>query len=780
MSFPTAAHDLALCAVCALPLLTACSGGSALGGGSDDSEPSVGVAALGVTQDRDTDASGATLIVSFDAAIDPTDAEVEARYIVTGASVVQATYVDPTSVQLELDRAAIPGDTVVTVPPGLLGADGSISSGTVGVPITSTDVAPPTATRIGGIAVAGVAGDQATVSFDDQMVGADVEQISAWSLESPVGTPLSLTGASVAYDDSTLSATITLGPDQYLETGSEISAVLTGVRDVGGNTIESTAFGADAVTSVVTGDTIPPQLLSVYPGDAANSLRFIFDEPVRFVETADLLANVPISGTRFEFVAQSSPGITREALTSTEIFDGLGAEVTFALSPSVNDFAAVFGVTDLAGNEVQPVLAQGVEARLTGGPDLFAGSTELIAIEGEHNDIFRMTFDRDLHPVDLFDYRFYGLLEGFFVNTHGARPTWDGGPTVTFELIGDDDHEFQIASAYHNNVASLRSAQGAPIDGTAREFNLAPTGDTSAPTLTGARLDPATSVAVIITFSEAVDVDIIDAPGTQFDVDGAAAVSAALVSPRVVRAVFPGAQSPGATLTVQQAAIRDRAGNEAGSSASVALQAADSAAPGISSVVATATAGKDVDTIVVTFDELVDPTTAIDGSTYTLTGTGDPVPLTNAALRYASASNAVTIELPDTMNLTEGDSVTLTVTNVRDVSGNEAASLNLAATVGGDATPPSGLLSFVNYRAAIDGSVIDVTPNEALQASTSGPLAWTASGGQGILDVTALGFDRLRVTLSAPLGPAETLTLTGATDLAGNVAASGLVTDPTE
>ncbi|MEM8713754.1 MAG: hypothetical protein AAGG01_22660, partial [Planctomycetota bacterium] len=98
----------------------------------------------------------------------------------------------------------------------------------------------------------------------------------------------------------------------------------------------------------------------------------------------------------------------------------------------------------------------------------------------------------------------------------------------------------------------------------------------------------------------------------------------------------------------------------------------------------------------------------------------------------------------------------------------------------GDSSPPTGLLAFVNHRAALDGTVIDVTPNEALLASASGPLTWTASGGQGILGVTALGFDRLRITLSAPLGAAETLSLTGATDLAGNVASSALVTDPVE
>ncbi|MEM8711580.1 MAG: Ig-like domain-containing protein, partial [Planctomycetota bacterium] len=684
MRSPSVSPLLPTCAALALASLPACSGGAALDGGSDDPEPSVGVAALNATQDRDADASGATLIVEFDAAVDPVDAQNESRYIVTGTSVVEATYVDPTTVQLELDRAVIPGETVVTVPPGLLGADGSVSSGTTGLAIASTDVDPPSATRIGGVAVAGLAGDQATVSFDDQMVEADVEQIATWSLESPVGVPLSLQGATVTYDDATVSATITLGADQFLETGTEISAVLTGVRDLGGNVIESTAFGSNAVTSLVTGDTVPPRLLSVYPGDAVHSLRFVFDEPVRFVETADLLANVPVSGTRFEFESPSAPGTIREALTSTAILDGLGAEVTFAAAPAVNDLATVFGVTDLAGNEIQPVLAQGVEARLTGGPDLFNGSTELISIEGEHNDIFRMTFDRDLHPENLFDYRFYGLLEGFFVNTHGARPTWDGGPTVTFELVGEDDHEFQTASVYHNNVAGLRSAQGELIDGTAREFNLTVTGDSAAPTLISARLDPAATSAAIVTFSEAVDVDIVDSPGSHFDVGGSAAVSAILISPRVIRATFPAGLAPGETLTVQQAALRDRAGNTAGSSAGVAIQAADASTPGLTSVVATATAGKDVDTIVVAFDELIDPASALNGASYSLTGSGAPVTLTNAAVRYASASNAVTIELPDTMHLTHGESVTFAVTGVRDVAGNEAASLSQAVTVVGD------------------------------------------------------------------------------------------------
>ncbi len=115
-----------------------------------------------------------------------------------------------------------------------------------------------------------------------------------------------------------------------------------------------------------------------------------------------------------------------------------------------------------------------------------------------------------------------------------------------------------------------------------------------------------------------------------------------------------------------------------------------------------------------------------------------------------------------------------------DPSGNVTTSASANATVTGDNTPPASLSAFVNYREDAGRTVVEVTPNEALRASASGVGAWSSSGGQAIVGVSALGLDRFRVSLSAPLGAADTLTLTNATDLAGNVAPGLLVIDPDE
>ena len=762
-----------------LCLLTfGCSGGASSNGTPSD-PPATGASFVGAVQDRDFDATGQALVVEFDGAMNTQDLETPSNYSVTGAAVLTAVQIEPTKVRLTLNSPAVPGDALLTVAAGMRDADGEPSAGASLSEVTSTDSTAPAAARISGVALSGINNDQTTIEFTDNMVPGDVTRVNSWSVESPVGTPVNLNQAAVTYDEETRSATLTFGGGQNLATGAEISAVLTTMRDLGGNTIEASAFGAGAVLAEIVGDTQAPTLLSVFPGETANTLVYVFDEPVQYVETADLVASVPISGTRFTFAEASAPGVALSPLGATSVLGELGAEVTFSVAPEVGDAASVSGVCDLAGNPMLPALNITVEARNPAGPDLFVGSTELIAVEGERNDIFRLTFDTDLHPDGLFHDYNYGLLEGFFVNTLGAKPSFDGAREVTFLLRGPIDHEFQSASTYQMAAALLKSRQGVPVGGTAYEYVVTPTGDSTAPTLTAARTVQSNALRLVVEFSEALD-ETSGADAASYSLDGAVPTSATFLSPRIIALDFGQAPTVGQTLSVAASALSDRAGNAAANSADVAVQVADTTGPSISSVVATAVSGRDSDLLVVIFDELIDPTSFTDASTLSVTVDGSTVPLSGSELIYQSAGNTLTAELPGTLKLPFGEALVLSIARLADPSGNATLAETGATTVVGDQVSPTGLSAFVNYRADAGGTVIEVTPNESLRAAATGAAAWVASGGQTVQEVAAIGFERFRITLDAPLGAADTLTLTDATDLAGNVAGAPLVVDPTE
>lgn len=761
-------------------LLASCSGGS--DGGTeppDDDPPEVGAAVTGAVQDRAGDPSGATLLVTFDEELLQADAETTSFYSVGTLNVTGATLVAPSIVRLSLDGAAVPGDVTLSVSAGLRDEDGTPSAASGAVTITSTDSIAPAATGLTAEAITGGDNDVVVVGFDDDMVESDVESVVRWSLESPIGASVDLMGATVEYDAPTRAATLTLAGGQNLETSDDIAVVLTSVRDVGGNTIEATSFGIDAVTGQVDGDVDAPELLVVYPGATANTLVYVFDEPVKFIETADLIGQVPVSGTRFTFAEASAPTIEIAAAASTSVLNGLGAEVTFAVQPEVSDAASLFGVTDLAGNPVQPVNDAGVIARDLTPPEIAPGGVTLTAVEGERNDVMEVVFDRPVHPQGLLDTERYGLLFGFFEDLRGTTGVWDGNDRVTFVLEGETDHTIQTGGTYILAVVRFLSMQGASVDEITTEGSIVAGGDAAAPSLVSARLHPAASTDVFVEFSEAIRSDVASV-ASAFEVGGQTATAVTLLSPRVVRATFPGAVGLGASLDVGVAALTDLAGNAAASTASASVQAADAAAPTLATLSADAVDGSAADQLTFTLSESVDLAQALLPGNYSATQNGQPLDLTGSTLRYSSVDRSIELTLPPTSHLVTGASVQLTANVLTDHAGNQALNDAILATVTGDSTAPTLFEGFVNFRESVTSTVVDVTFDEALDASANDTLAWSASGGQTVTDVERLAPERVRLTLSAALGASETITLTGATDLAGNAAAGPIAFDPAE
>ena len=83
-----------------------------------------------------------------------------------------------------------------------------------GIAIATTDVLAPAVSNVAANAVEGADNDTVVVVFNDRMIQSEVEMLANWSIESPVGTVLNPTAATIAYDSNSQQATVTFGaPD---------------------------------------------------------------------------------------------------------------------------------------------------------------------------------------------------------------------------------------------------------------------------------------------------------------------------------------------------------------------------------------------------------------------------------------------------------------------------------------------------------------------------------------------------------------------------------------
>jgi hypothetical protein len=378
-----------------------------------------------------------------------------------------------------------------------------------------------------------------------------------------------------------------------------------------------------------------------------------------------------------------------------------------------------------------------------------------------------------MHPLGMTDPDYFRLSvwnPGFsLVDLSDARFTFDGVDTVTVDLdtVGALSLESAAMYQFGTDGDGLQSAQGVAEVAPTTFGAQSPTGDATGPAFSALRvmLDAQNSgFSVIMDLDEAFHLD--DANDESLvDIGATNPNLLQPLGPRTVRATFSGGVSAGQTINFT---VRDLAGNVG--AASAAIQAVDSAQPLLASVQAIATSGSGGDELRFTFDEPLLGGPVLDLSNYTLTEDGNAVSLAGSTVRYVSGTNTVRILLPDGTNLTHGATAALGVSGMYDLSGNAMAvpgALSIAVT--GDATAPDLSAAFVNYRADAGGLVVDVLVSEELRASEAELAAnWTASGAQSITSVEALREDLYRITLSAPLAPADTLTVAAVHDHAGN------------
>lgn len=732
----------------------------------DAVEPEVASA----VQNRNFDPTGRTLQLTLSEAVQQASAQNTGNYTLSdnGIGVVSASLLpNGTVVRLTLDEVAVPGIVTLTVDNLVDLAGNAMSAPQVGIVLTSTDSTAPGIVLATARANEGANDDMIVVTFNDDMVADDVEDPAKWSFESPIGTAFDVSACTIGYDAGNRRAILTLDAGGLdLQRDSDFQVVLSGMRDIAGNSILAGEFEGD-----VEFENTRPTLVGAWR-DAAQTNQVVlrFSEPCAFTnDLYDALTNP--TGTRYTLwdgvVERGRPS------SATTLDEGLGVRLTFGFLVNLTDTLDVYGLADLAGNMMFPQLQVPLEAEDPTVPSFDVGFSTLTAVSGEANDEITFVFDVPMSPWRLLDPSNYTLSTGGNpISLEDAEFSFDGLRTVSVLLGRAAEIDLQASELYDIGVQDVRSAQGVvrvvPFD----EPNLPVGGDAVPPQvgLSDVRLDPLDPNSLLVFASEALDELSASDPGAYDYDNGTLATEATLLSPRVVRVTFPGPVSAGPQLDLT---LTDRAGNASGVITRV-VAAADVQAPLLAGVAGIATPGFGGDLLRVSFDESVDPDSALSVSNYTVTNGGQPVDLLGAVTRWESSTLTVVFELASGVSLDPSQPINFTVRNVADWSGNaiSAAGVSLGGAVTGDTTAPGISAAFVNWRADEQGQVVDVLFSEEVQGAFVGNAGnWTAGGGAATLDVQVLERDAVRIFLSAPLGGGQSLTLAGGlSDPAGNTA----------
>jgi hypothetical protein len=731
--------------------------------------------ATGARQNRTTDPTGMTVDVQMSEDVGQASAETLANWASSGGQTLLSATLQPglDLVRLVFDGAMVPGDVTLSVQ-AVQDLAGNPMALQAGIALTSTDTTPPSVQSFWANARAGANNDVVELVFDDDMVPADVTDASRWTLQSPVGTARSTAGASIEYTDPVRRARLKLVNGVNLRRGDDFSISLSGVRDLGGNALSSAAL-----TALVTAETTLPTVHTVWrPSASSDQLE------VRFSEPCDLLTDLyqPVSnpaGTRY--VLRDSSGIQRGLATAaTSLDDGLGALVSFGIVVDPSDTLDVLGPTDLVGNPLFPALLLPTVAEDPSAPGLAPGMSEYVSVSGEENDQITVKFDRPVSPWTITDHVHYTPTGPTTVLKRTLELTFDGVDTVVVPLRSNPtDYDLLTGSGYDLEIDGILSAQGVPMSGPQSETGIVVSGDSIGPGVQAdkVRIDPATANALLVEFREAV------APPSATDLssylyDGVnAPVAAQLLGQRGVRLAFALAPQVGHSLTIS---VSDRAGNPSGLLLRT-VTAADTSGPLVSSVQGVIREGWGGDEVLVTFDEPVTGTTALNSANYAVQSGASVRSLSGASLSYSSGTSVVHIRLAGGQDLQAGVPVNVTISGVQDFSGNPmSAAVQVGGPTSGDSTPPAFANAFVNLRADANGAVVDVLFSEDVDPTfAANPLNWGASGGVTVLSVSMQERNHARITLSGPLAAAGTLQMTGLPDVAGN--ASGTISvDPEE
>jgi hypothetical protein len=626
------------------------------------------------------------------------------------------------------------------------------------------------------MAIANAANDRIDVQFDDDMVMTDLLDPSNLALEHPVGVAVPLVRRNLSYDDTSRTLRIQLDDPVNavnLQHGLGWQLVLSGVRDLGGNSLG----GSVTVGGTVTGDGTAPSVLAVTQNTAVDPLGSTVD--IAFDEVIDP-ADVGQIGNYVATVAGG--GGSQFAVWAAPVGAGDVIRVTFAIPVTPGqDSIEVRNLADLAGNALASIPGLAISP-----DDAVAPTVVVVAVTtvpGRLNDAITVAFDEPILPAAAMD-----LVNYTLESPAGTPVPLGAGTQIHYDSLA---RTASLVLASQSAPVDLKTGAGflltiqnvTDVAGNALQngsLTGTVTGDMTPPqVLTPGGTVQKTSVNLLgttvdIAFDEAVDPSRAAVTGNYLPNGGQFPLWATVIGlGDVVRITFDQPVPAGGTITLQNMA--DLAGNTMAVTP-VTVVSEESIPPALLSATATAVANRQNDLVVVQFTEPVMPGDATDPSNFSIEAPqGTPIPLdafTSVLYDVVTLQTRISLTSPAvSQNLPYNALCKVTVNNVRDVSGNviQAVSNNTLTTVVGDGQKPTAVSA-----TPVVGSpkILEVTFSEELDPASVATATWTFSQPLQLVSSGAVSLNSdgrtVRIVALFSHGVGQTVDCQGIRDLAGN------------
>lgn len=285
-----------------------------------------------------------TVDVVFDevldgATVDAGDIQASGGQTTTGATLRPGG----TTIRATFDAPVAPASTTLAVS-AVRDLAGNPLAAVSGVPVTG-DTTPPTLSSASVETLSGLTNDRAAVTFSEDVDAAGASDLMNFTLESPSGSPISLTGATATYDPATRTTRLELAAD--LRTGAGFTIRVSNVEDSAGNAIA----GGASVSGTVTGDSVAPALVASSPTAGAMGVATTIQPSLTFSEAVD-----PASASAAISLVTAGGGSVPAAVT----LDSTGTVATLTPASSLSGDTAYevtvsAGLIDPAGNAAAPV-----------------------------------------------------------------------------------------------------------------------------------------------------------------------------------------------------------------------------------------------------------------------------------------------------------------------------------------------------------------------------------------------------------------------------------------
>ena len=273
-----------------------------------------------------------SIIVELDEAYDSDDLATLSNVQLNGSNALSLTALGPRSLRAEF--AAVPAvSDVVDVDLDDLAGNNGVASTALQAPVAGG----PLLSSVSGTAVSGVGGDTLTIEWSTPVQTSTALNLANYSVESPPGTPVSLTGATARYSSPSNTVTIRLAD------GVELQPAATTVRVSATNIAnhDGVPMAPGQLNGAVGGDVTAPAFQAAFANYRADLMGMVYD--VLFDEDVDsAFASSPANWS-------GSGGQTGYSVIQVRP-DHYRVELLLPLSPG-EDLVLAAGLEDPAGNQ---------------------------------------------------------------------------------------------------------------------------------------------------------------------------------------------------------------------------------------------------------------------------------------------------------------------------------------------------------------------------------------------------------------------------------------------